>query len=226
MLFTFCIRRYSTDDFENFIRERFYGLEISDSGYADEYLSNRKKEDIQNYRYLGQVELDDGKEIGFFEFRATSSHIENKRVGYNNILKELAKDYILDGAIASFYCPAGEEKDAWRLSFVGIDYDAGKTNVTNLKRHTYVLGKHVAIQTAFAQLKYPNMEQLEKAFSVERVSKEFFDKYKNLYLELSDYLQSQIAYFGNEKNLNLFTKKLLGRVVFLYFIQKKRMVRK
>ncbi len=220
----FLCSRYSTDDFEDFIRERFYGLEISDSGYTDEYLSESEKDHIQDYRYLGQAELDDGKEIGFFEFRSTSSHIENKRVGYNATLKKLAKDHILDGAIASFYYPDGEEKDAWRLSFVGIDYDAGKVNVTNLKRYTYVLGKDVPVQTPLEQLKdlkYPNMEQLEKAFSVERVSKEFFEKYKNLYLELSDYLQSQMAYFGDEKSLNLFTKKLLGRVVFLYFIQKK-----
>jgi len=87
-----------------------------------------------------------------------------------------------------------------------------------------VLGKDVPIRTPLEQLedlKYPTMNEIEKAFSVERVSKEFFEKYKNLYLELSDYLQSQMAHFGNEKNLNLFTKKLLGRVVFLYFIQKK-----
>ncbi len=216
--------KYESQKFETFLIEHFHGFAVSDSGYDNEYLSDSDKEDIRDYRYLGHAELDDGKEIGFFEFRSTSPRIENKRVGYNAILKKFVKNNILDGAIASFYYPDGEDKDAWRLSFVGIDYDIGKNNVTNLKRYTYVLGKDVPIQTPLEQLKdfkYPNMYEIEKAFSVERVSKEFFEKYKNLYLELSDYLQSQIAYFGNEKNLNLFTKKLLGRVVFLYFIQKK-----
>jgi len=216
--------QYKSQKFEEFLTEHFYGFAVSDNVYDDVYLSESEKEHIQDYRYLGQAELDEGKEIGFFEFRSTSRHIENKRVGYNATLRKLAKDHILDGAIASFYYSDGDENDAWRLSFVGIDYDAGKANVTNLKRYTYVLGKNVPIQTPLEQLKdlkYPNMLEIEKAFSVERVSNEFFEKYKNLYLELSDYLQSQIAYFGNEKNLNLFTKKLLGRVVFLYFIQKK-----
>ena len=216
--------KYESQKFETFLTEHFHGFSVSDNVYDNEYLNDSEKNHIQDYRYLGQAELDDGKEIGFFEFRSTSSHIENKRVGYNATLKKLAKDHILDGAIASFHYPDGNEKDAWRLSFVGIDYDAGKANVTNLKRYTYVLGKDVPIQTPLEQLKdfkYPTMDEIEKAFSVERVSKEFFEKYKNLYLELSDYLQSQMAYFGNEKNLNLFTKKLLGRVVFLYFIQKK-----
>ena len=215
---------YKSQKFESFLTEHFHGFSVSDSIYDDKHLSESEKEHIQDYRYLGQVELDDGKEIGFFEFRSTTSHIENKRVGYNATLRKLAKDHILDGAIASFYYPDSDEKDVWRLSFVGIDYDTGKANVTNLKRYTYVLGKDIPIQTPLEQLKdlkYPTMNEIEKAFSVERVSKEFFEKYRNLYLELSDYLQSQIAHFGNEKNLNLFTKKLLGRVVFLYFIQKK-----
>ena len=216
--------QYKSHKFETFLTEHFHGFAVSDTGYNDAYLSDSEKDHIQDYRYLGQVELDDGKEIGFFEFRSTSPHIENKRVGYNTTLKKLAKDYILDGAIASFYYPDGNEKNAWRLSFVGIDYDAGKANVTNLKRYTYVLGKDVPIQTPLEQLKdfkYPTMDEIEKAFSVERVSKEFFERYKILYATLTEELMSQMNHFDNEKNLKLFTKKLLGRVVFLYFIQKK-----
>ena len=211
---------YSSESFESFIKERFYGLDIYDNSHTDEFLSDSEKRSIDSYRFLGKSELDDGKEIGFFEFVSTSTHIENKRVGYNAILKKLASEEILDGAIASFYHPDGT---VWRLSFVGFEYDEGKAKVTNLKRFTYVLGE-VPIQTALEQLKslkYPSLNELKEAFSVERVSKEFFERYKNLYYELSNYLQSQIAYFGDEKSLNLFSKKLLGRVVFLYFIQKK-----
>jgi len=220
---SFLSSKYDSNAFESFIKERFYGLDIYDNGYTDEFLSESEKNSIDSYRFLGKAELDDDKEIGFFEFKSTSTHIENKRVGYNAILKKLAYDEYLDvdGAIASFYHPDGS---VWRLSFVGFEYDDGKANVTNLKRFTYVLGKDVSIQTPLEQLKdlkYPNMNEVEKAFSVERVSKEFFEKYKHLYLTLSDYLQAQMACFGDEKSLNLFTKKLLGRVVFLYFIQKK-----
>ena len=220
---TFLSSRYSTDDFENFICERFYGLEISDGGYTDEYLSESEKDHIQDYRYLGQSELDDGKEIGFFEFRSTSSHIENKRVGYNNILKEFAKDYILDGAIASF---SHNESKVWRLSFVGIDYDAGKVNVTNLKRFTYVLGESIPIKTPLAQLKNlksQNLNEIEKAFSVEALNDKFFKDYKELFISLNDYfLKNNFANFArDEENIRAFNKKLLGRITFLYFLQKK-----
>ncbi len=224
---TFLSTAYLSKNFETFLTERFHGLEVSDSLYSNDDLSQSEKQSICDYRYLGQVELDDGKELGFFEFRSASADIENKRVGYNAILKKLAKDHLLDGAIASFYYPSATYGNAWRLSFVGIDYDEGKANVTNLKRYTYVLGKDVPIQTPLEQLKdlkYPSLEEIQKAFSVERVSKEFFEKYKGLYATLIEELSPQMNHLENEANLKLFAKKLLGRVVFLYFIQKKGLV--
>lgn len=171
---------------------------------------------------MGQAQLDDGKEIGFFEFHSASPHVENRRVSFSAILKKLALDDILDAAIASFYYP--DATGIWRLSFVGIEYDQGKTTISNLKRYSYVLGEDIAIKTAIEQLStihQPNMKEIEEAFSVERVSKEFFEKYKNLYHELHDALLPQRAYFQDEKGINLYAKKLLGRVVFLYFLQKK-----
>lgn len=94
---TFLDSRYSSESFESFIKERFYGLDIYDSSVTDEHLSESERKSIDAYKFLSKAELDDGKEIGFFEFKATSAHIENKRVGYNAILKKLAYDEYLDG---------------------------------------------------------------------------------------------------------------------------------
>jgi len=215
--------RYDTNAFERFITERFYGFEPSLTEHTAEDLSESERKHIQSYRYLGSVELDDAREIGFFEFLSASPQIENKRVGYNAILKKLANDYALDGAIASFYHP---DSYAWRLSFVGFEYDEGRVNVTNLKRYTYVLGEGIPHKTAYIQLKkikYPTFEELLEAFGVEKVSQEFYEKYKALFEMLNDYLkEGQYNYFNrNESELHAFTKKLLGRIIFLYFLQKK-----
>ena len=220
----FLSNSYNTQNFEQFISERFYGFEPLNSQVEDEELSESEKHHIQNYRFLGQVELDDGSEIGFFEFLSSSSNIENKRVGFSNVLKKLAKEYLLDGAIASFYHP---NSNAWRLSFVGFEYDAGKANVTNLKRYTYVLGENIPHKTALQQLKkikYPKYEEIEEAFGVEKVSQEFYEKYKKLFEMINEYIvnSGEYNYFDlKEENIHAFTKKLLGRIVFLYFLQKK-----
>ena len=214
---------YKKENFIEFISHKFHGFEENDLDYELPYTESEQK-NIQKYKFLGQVELDDKKEIGFFEFQSTEKvDIENNRVSLNTIMKKKVEDELLDGAIAIFYNPL--KPDIWRLSFIRFSYDENdKQQVSNLKRYTYVLGKDIAVNTAYAQLKelkYPSINELQEAFGVEKVSKEFFKQYKELYFNICDYLQPQIAYYENEKNIKLFTKKLLGRIVFLYFLEKK-----
>ena len=223
----FLQKRYETKHFLQFISERFYGFEESLSEHADEELNESEKQHIQSYRYLGSVGLDDGEELGFFEFLSKTPHIENKRVGYNAVLKKLADEYGLDGAIASFYHP---DSNAWRLSFVGFEYDEGKAKVTNLKRYTYVLGEGIPIKTAYQQLKqlqYPKFEEIEEAFSVEAITDEFYKSYKLLFERIIEELHPQEASFAMltkekpEVAIRTFARRLLGRITFLYFLQKK-----
>ncbi len=214
---------YSKENFIEFIYDKFYGFEENDTDYEIPFTESEQK-NIQKYKFLGQVELDDGKEIGFFEFLSTGRvDIENNRVSLNTILKKKVEDELLDGAIAVFHNP--NKPNIWRLSFIQFSYDENnKQQVSNLKRYTYVLGKDIAIKTAFLQLKdlkYPTINELQISFSVEKVSQEFFKQYKELYFATCDYLEPQVAHFGNTSNLKLFTKKLLGRIVFLYFLEKK-----
>lgn len=222
---SFLSSRYDSEEFERFLSERFFGLEFYDTVPTDDYLNETEKKSIDSYRFLGKAELDDGKEIGFFEFRSKTPHIENKRVGYNAILKKLAYDELLDGAIAAFYHP---ESDAWRLSFVGFEYDEGRAEVTNLKRYTYVLGEGIPVKTPLMQLKnlkYPNLNEIEEAFSVEAVTDEFYKSYKALFEEINEELEPQKALFSGQEEpeveVRKFSRKLLGRITFLYFLQKK-----
>jgi len=60
---------------------------------------------------------------------------------------------------------------------------------------------------------------LRKAFSVEKVTKQFFEDYKRLFFNLRQ------NFFEQEKDLRLahdFTQQLLNRLMFLYFVAKKR----
>src|SRR5207247_9439977 len=73
------------------------------------------------------------------------------------------------------------------------------------------------------------LEKLEAAFSVEAVTKEFFNKYAELFGQLDAALQKlavkdkAIGRELKEKNISMvdFAKKLMGQIVFLYFLQKK-----
>ena len=103
--------------------------------------------------------------------------------------------------------------------------------------YSYIVGEgescHTA-QTRFLALlqdteNYPTLAQLEDAFSVEAVTKEFFNQYAELFGEIQAALEKLAAKdktIGNEfkdKNVSTvdFAKKLMGQIVFLYFLQKK-----
>lgn len=224
--------KYDYERFKEFIFDKFYGFEENDLDY-EHPLNETEQKHIQKYKFLGSSELDDSKEIGFFEIITTEkTDIENNRVSLGNILKNKTSNELLDGAIAVFYNP--NKPEVWRLSFIKFSYDENnKEQVSNLKRFTYVLGKNIPIKTAYNQLKdfkYPSLIEIEDAFSVEKISKEFFAKYKELYLQLVEDIavvnkekitNKEKNILQNKKMVSFYIKKLLGRVVFLYFVQKK-----
>ncbi|MCP4628757.1 MAG: N-6 DNA methylase [bacterium] len=72
----------------------------------------------------------------------------------------------------------------------------------------------------------PRIEEIEVAFSIEKVSQEFFGQYKLLFLKLAEHFKIQPFFKGKseeetDQTVSRFAKKLLGQIVFLYFLQKK-----
>lgn len=57
------------------------------------------------------------------------------------------------------------------------------------------------------------------AFSVERVTKEFFEEYKRVFFEIREIVEGQKV---ERRQAHEFTQQLLNRLMFLYFIAKKR----
>ena len=122
---------------------------------------------------------------------------------------------------------------------------------TDTKRFTYLLGEGHRSRTAiqqFEKLKTSalSLKDLTKAFSVDAVSDMFFDGYKKQYENIifyitgkrmvkvsnkweerqegqpCEYIMQQFARFANpEKAVRDYVKKLMGRLVFLQFLQKK-----
>jgi len=165
-------------------------------------------------------------------------------------LRNFVADYLATGhgqgkaaVIAAFVSPSEED---WRFSFVKLDYTLEKTELgivteraqlTPARRYSYLVGKNENCHTAqkqFIELLQtdtadPTIIQLETAFSVEKVTREFYDHYKDLFEKTRDALkdvlkaQPSIASHFEERGIanDDFAKKLLGQIVFLYFLQKK-----
>lgn len=106
-------------------------------------------------------------------------------------------------------------------------------NMTPARRYSFLVGKDEPCHTAIERFRdyidsrstYPSLDDLENAFSVEAVTKEFFDLYCDKYIDLRNYLESNEDFVTEAKLHNYtstqYAKKLMGQIVFLYFLQKK-----
>lgn len=194
---------------------------------------------------FGNILLDDGNELALYEveLKPTEINISKNRVGLRNLLNAEIIPGVVDGALIVYHQKGQVD---WRFSFFSKTkyWDADGNEVrkeTNPKRYTYVLGKGETCVTPrerfwlLAEKQKRTIKDVLEAFSVEKVSGEFFAKYKKCYQafveELTrkdNHIANQIfgvsaqAIAGNEgKIVRDFAKKMLGRLVFLQLLQKK-----
>ena len=137
--------------------------------------------------------------------------------------------------------------EAWTFA----DDGSYQKESTDAKRFTYLLGEGHRSRTAIQQFEKLRdssltLKDLTKAFSVDAVSDMFFKGYKQQYEDIiffvtgkrmvkvankweerqegkpNEYIMQQFAKFDNqEKAIRDYVKKLMGRLVFLQFLQKK-----
>lgn len=148
-----------------------------------------------------------------------------------------------EAALVAFVSP--DEED-WRFSLVRMDYKFEQTPTGRMKvkeeftparRWSFLVGVNENSHTAQSRLvnilandaQAPTLAQLEDAFNIETVTKEFFLKYRDLFIRTKEALDkvvendAKIKADFEAKGVNTvdFAKKLLGQIVFLYFLQKK-----
>ena len=122
----------------------------------------------------------------------------------------------------------------YRLSLVTVDlkWEKGtrvQKEYSNPRRYSFFLGPDAKTHTPNNYLLKPGQlkdaQDLLSRFDVEVVTKEFFSEYRGLYEHISSYLNKDHSFknFASRTNIDVdtFSKKLLGQIVFCYFLQRK-----
>ncbi len=163
---------------------------------------------------------------------------EKARNLQRNFIAQHIEDGGADAAIVALY---SETEQVWRISFVKTEQKFTpkglETEVTPAKRYSYLIEPNCINHTAQSQFRQLllddsnklNVEQIEDAFSVEVITEEFFEKYKEKYSELKRVLKNDKSFEVEANRLKIevnkfadeFSKKLMGQIAFLYFLQKK-----
>ena len=221
----------------SFVRDFFHATELK---LTPERFSTAHSTE-EGY-YIGSIDTSDYFRIGLFCYSINQGSVANRRVGLRNLVRSFINPRwgAFDAALVVFY-----SHDHWRLSFI-CDI---KEESTSPKRYTYVFGsRELLYRTPIErflnlQKKGISFENLKTAFSVEALSDEFFDRYREQYADFIQYVTGKrfvksgskwvekdmgdsnpalMRAFGNdEKKIRDYIKKMMGRITFLHFLQRK-----
>ena len=175
--------------------------------------------------YWGDLLTKDDTLISFFYFKM-KKRIDRRKVGLANLIKKYIKG-VADVGIGVF-----DDGNHWRLSFI-TDMRGEKTSP---KRFTFVFGDpenhYLTPVTRFMELqrKGINYENIKDAFSVEALTKQFYNDLFDWYTWALD--PTSGVYFPNNPNTTeddrdkLDTKmiRLITRLMFVWFIKQKDLV--
>ncbi len=234
---------FSEEQFTVFTKNLLNDFEDKHNHYSGNLIWDDYKEHINTYKRIGKYIDPDGEALDVLIVEVKSvTKLERTRTTLRNfVIKHLSK-FEKDYALVAFYSKEDEGAD-WRFSFIKLEYrseldeEKGKVKTkkefTPAKRYSFLVGKYEKAHTAKNQLlpllqnisNNPTIEELEAAFSIEKVTDEFFNQYKDLYIKLYEHFENdnKVKAAINDAGIDnaRFTKKLLGQIVFLYFLQKK-----
>ncbi|MCM1380198.1 MAG: BREX-1 system adenine-specific DNA-methyltransferase PglX [Prevotella sp.] len=172
-------------------------------------------------------------------------NIESNRVKIQQLARSIAVNF---SHVLMLFHHENVRDDQWRFSYAFKASNNTDKETTPASRFTYVFGKGYRGRTAaerfmvLADSKRTNADFL-KAFSVEALSDDFFYAYREKYANFVEYITGmrvekvkgsyeevpkrepsplfQTTFNGDGKVARDYIKKMFGRIVFLYFLQRK-----
>jgi adenine-specific DNA-methyltransferase len=231
---------YSRENWKALVDAMFPNRDFFATDEQIDFTKNAQVLHTESILRFGNIELDDGAILALYEVKLKSDNqtirIAKNRVGLRSLLTSEVIPGIVDGALICYYQEGIPE---WRFSFFSQSAfwdEEGKEvkKETHPKRYTYVLGPPETGETCITprdrfyfliEKRKRTIKDVLEAFSVEKVSKEFFTKYKKHYQDFVDEIINSNAFTWafnkDDKAVRDFVKKMLGRIVFLHYIQKK-----
>lgn len=240
---------FDKSSFVGFVRNLLNEYEADEFSYAGRYVPDSFKDYISHYARIGKYTDSKEKRIDILVvYLKKETSIERARSMQRNFIAGYLKgnygtDSYKDAALVAFVSPNGED---WRFSLVKLEVrldadDGGRMKLhdefTPARRWSFLVGGHENSHTAQRQFQplledienNPTLEKLEEAFNIEKVTREFFEKYRALFIWTKDELDKVVEKDPTVKadfvskgidTVNL-AKKLLGQIIFLYYLQKK-----
>src|SRR3989304_139614 len=239
---------FDKDRFTIFIKNLLNRVEEAPFSYQGQFIPDAYKGYISSLERIGKFKDGENRIDMLIVKLQKETSLEHARSSQRNFVAgylqgKYGSSNEKDAALVAFVSP--DECD-WRFSLVKMEYKFEQTKTGRMKvkeeftparRWSFLVGANENSHTAQSRLvdmlandeHSPTLKKLEQAFDIETVTKEFFIKYRELFIRTKEELDkvvkndAKIRTDFEAKGVNTvdFAKKLLGQIVFLYFLQKK-----
>lgn len=205
---------------EKFIR--FFRIKNNKFRFPNKPLSY-KDDDFKEARKIAEAELEDGNLlVCSFLVKQALSERSGKKAQYD-LGKKILKESQTDAGIFIFYDTEGN----FRFSLIYTNYLGRRRDWSNFHRFTYFVSKEFTNKTFLQRIgegEFSTLEKIKDAFSVEKVTKEFYTEIANWY-----FWAVQEAKFPedaekeeNGKGRNVAIIRLITRMIFIWFMKVRR----
>ncbi len=216
------INQFNSDNLNSLLRAKSRSFRR-----LDKSLSHLNDEQFRDCTLFGEFEVNEADLMVVFTAKVNKplSERSGKKAQYTLGKKFLrdAQKYI--GGFFIFY----DYKGDFRFSLIyDIPLATGKRDWSNFRRHTYFVSKDQTNKTFIHQIEEADFSSLEKiidAFSVEKVTKQFYQEIANWYFWAMDKVEfpddeEKDREKRNAKNLI----RLITRIIFIWFMKEKNLV--
>ena len=214
---------------------------LEDKPISGQYIPEKFRDDVASFRRLVKHEAEGLRmDVLVVNLRSAAKLTRARFMQRNFVARYLNGGWggtEKDAALVAFYC---NDADEWRFSLVYKEYlwgdDGLRTTLSEPRRCSFLVGPYEGTHTAqeqlarLLQLKKPcTLQDLQQAFLVEPITRSFFEEYREHFYRLCEECAALRAVHAPlrkewaDRGITDadFAKRLLGQLIFLYFLQRK-----
>ncbi len=201
---------------------RFFRTKSNKFRFPNDHL-HYEENGFQEGRKIAEANLeDDNLIVCSFLVNKNLSERSGKKAQYE-LGKKILKETYSDAGIFIFYDSNGN----FRFSLIYTNYLGKRRDWSNYRRFTYFVSKELTNKTFLQRIgegNFSTLEKIKEAFSVEKVTKEFYQEIANWYFWAVRESKFPPDAEAEDNGRNIAVIRLITRMIFIWFMKVRSLI--
>jgi adenine-specific DNA-methyltransferase len=218
---------FSLENLESYLLEQEFTVDVSQ---VYDIQDIEEKYNVSDIKEVGYIRLKQEADLVVFAIKIDNLTERTSKKKQFDIAKKLLEKYQKFYGLFVFY----DDSKNFRLSFVFKTTHGTKAKYSHYKRFTFYVSPDLPNKTFIIQLKdcnFTDLNSIKQAFSVEPITKEFYNELQNWYYYAMDQVKFPDDYKYSddpEKDKEIRNAqsliRLITRLIFIWFLKEKGLV--